>query len=147
MRALDIPGVVLLALLGVLLGVSAYTFYYARGYSYLSNDPTACVNCHVMRDKFDAWQVSPHRFALCNDCHVPHNLVGKYAVKMEHGIRHSYVFTFGNPQIFRLKDLGLQGGGRQLRALPRHRGLDRSCTAAPASAAAFECHQGMGHAF
>ncbi len=146
MKALAIPGVILLALLGILVGVSGYTFYYARGYSYLSNDPTACVNCHVMRDKFDAWQVSPHRFALCNDCHVPHNLAGKYAVKMEHGIRHSYVFTFGNPQIFRLRPSG-------------YKVVEDNCVRCHATAVStimhggdgqrrcFECHKGMGHAF
>ncbi len=132
-----------LAALGILIGVSAYTFWYARGYSYLSNNPEACVNCHVMQDKFDAWQVSPHRFALCNDCHVPHNLAGKYATKMEHGIRHSYVFTFGNPQVIRLKKSGESIVEQNcirchdmMVSQVRHEMVDRRC---------FDCHRGMGH--
>jgi cytochrome c nitrite reductase small subunit len=37
-------------LIGALAGIGGYTFYYAKGLSYLSNDPRACVNCHIMRD-------------------------------------------------------------------------------------------------
>jgi hypothetical protein len=29
---------------------STYTFVYAKGYSYLTNDPGACANCHIMAD-------------------------------------------------------------------------------------------------
>jgi cytochrome c nitrite reductase small subunit len=35
--------------LGLAAGLGAFTFVYARGYSYLSNDPSACANCHIMR--------------------------------------------------------------------------------------------------
>jgi cytochrome c nitrite reductase small subunit len=81
--------------LGVFVGLSLNTFDYAEGTSYLSNDPNACVNCHVMRDQFDGWQKAAHHArATCNDCHVPHDLLGKYAVKAEHGFRHSKGFTF-----------------------------------------------------
>jgi cytochrome c nitrite reductase small subunit len=63
---------------GLLLGLGGYTFVYARGASYLTNDPQACVNCHVMREQFDGWQRSSHRrAAVCNDCHAPHDLFGK----------------------------------------------------------------------
>jgi cytochrome c nitrite reductase small subunit len=89
-RSLALP-----VLAGVLLGLAAETFDYAEGTSYLSNDPKACVNCHIMRDQFDGWQKGPHHAtAVCNDCHVPHDLVGKYLVKVEHGYRHSKGFTF-----------------------------------------------------
>jgi cytochrome c nitrite reductase small subunit len=33
--------------LGLAVGLGAYTFVYARGYAYLSNDPAACANCHA----------------------------------------------------------------------------------------------------
>ncbi len=83
------------ALLGVLVGSGAFTFYEARGWSYLSNDPAACVNCHIMRDPYDSWQKSSHHgFTTCNDCHVPHDLVGKWATKAASGFRHSWGFTF-----------------------------------------------------
>jgi len=88
--------VALAVLLGGGLGVGAYTFGYAKGYSYLTNDPAACANCHVMREHFDGWLKSSHRaVAVCNDCHTPHDFLGKYAVKAENGFWHSFAFTTG----------------------------------------------------
>lgn len=95
-RALDISaaGIIISVLLGAFLGVSAHTADYAEATSYLSNDPAACVNCHVMREQFDGWQKGVHHaVAACNDCHVPHDFVGKYLAKAEHGYRHSKGFT------------------------------------------------------
>jgi cytochrome c nitrite reductase small subunit len=84
-------------LFGLAAGVGGYTFIYARGASYLTNDPKACANCHVMQDHFDAWVKSSHRsVATCNDCHTPHNFVGKYWTKADHGFWHSYAFTTGD---------------------------------------------------
>ena len=92
---MTISGVVLASLFGVSLGFGAFTMKYAEATSYLSSDPKACVNCHIMRDPYDAWQKGPHHgVATCNDCHVPHDLVGKYYTKAEHGYRHSRGFTF-----------------------------------------------------
>ena len=72
-----------------------YTFYYAKGTAYLSNDPKACVNCHIMRDQYDSWQKSSHHsFATCNDCHVPQDFVGKWVTKASNGYHHSEAFTF-----------------------------------------------------
>jgi cytochrome c nitrite reductase small subunit len=81
-------------LIGALLGVGGYAFIYAKGYSYLLNDPAACANCHVMRGQYDAWiKSSHHSAATCNDCHTPDNLAGKYAVKASNGFFHSFYFT------------------------------------------------------
>ncbi|MBK6766619.1 MAG: cytochrome c nitrite reductase small subunit [bacterium] len=93
-------------LAGAFVALGAYTFYYSRAYSYLQDDPKACMNCHVMKDAYDGWRVSSHRNVTCNECHTPNEFVGKYATKMEHGVRHSYVFTFGDPQLMRLKESG-----------------------------------------
>ena len=83
--------------LGVLLGVGAYTFYYAQGASYLSSDPNACVNCHIMREQFESWHKSSHHaFATCNDCHVPHDFAGKWLTKAANGYHHSEAFTLQN---------------------------------------------------
>ena len=85
---------ILCVLLGLLAGVGGFTFYYAKGASYLSNDPKACVNCHIMREQYDSWQKSSHHgYATCNDCHVPHDLLGKYITKAENGYHHSRGFT------------------------------------------------------
>ncbi len=87
---------VLLVLIGAIIGVGSYAFIYAKGYSYLLNDPSACANCHVMNDQYSGWlKSSHHSAATCNDCHTPHNLVGKYAVKATNGFFHSLYFTTG----------------------------------------------------
>jgi cytochrome c nitrite reductase small subunit len=39
---------------GLLVGLGLYTFVYAQGASYLTNDPAACVNCHVMNEQYNA---------------------------------------------------------------------------------------------
>ena len=81
---------------GVAVAVGAYTFIYARGYSYMTNDPAACANCHIMRDHFNAWtRSSHHAVAVCNDCHTPPGVVGKYVTKGINGFNHSMAFTTG----------------------------------------------------
>ena len=83
-------------LVGLLIGIGSYTFVYAKGYSYLTNDPRACANCHIMQDHFDAWTRSSHRsVAVCNDCHTPPGLVPKYMTKARNGFWHSFYFTTG----------------------------------------------------
>jgi cytochrome c nitrite reductase small subunit len=91
---LGLAAVVAAVLLGALGGSGAYTFSYAEGLSYLSDDPKACVNCHVMREQYDGWQKAGHHaHATCNDCHVPQDTFGRYTTKALHGWRHSKAFT------------------------------------------------------
>ena len=83
--------------LGVAAGLAGYTFVYARGYSYLVDDPQACANCHVMREQYDGWLAgSHHAVAVCNDCHVPHDFFGKWLAKGLNGYHHSTAFTLQN---------------------------------------------------
>ena len=83
-------------LIGLALGLGLFTFGYARGYAYLTNDPSACANCHIMSEHYAAWMKgSHHSVATCNDCHTPHYLVGKYLVKARNGFWHSFYFTTG----------------------------------------------------
>ena len=64
---------------GAGVGVGAYTFIYAKGFSYMSNDAQVCANCHIMQHHYDAWAKSSHHaVAVCNDCHTPHSLIPKY---------------------------------------------------------------------
>ena len=82
--------------MGVAFGVGGYTFIFAKGASYLTNNPEACVNCHIMREQYDGWLKSSHRaVAVCNDCHAPHALLPKYYTKALNGFWHSYAFTTG----------------------------------------------------
>ena len=92
----EVVNIVLGVLIGSMVGLGLYTFVYAKGYSYLSNDPKGCANCHVMEANYSAWLTSSHHtVATCNDCHAPHDLVGKYAVKATNGFFHSLAFTTG----------------------------------------------------
>jgi cytochrome c nitrite reductase small subunit len=98
-------GLIVGLLLGLAAGVGGFTFIYARGSSYMTNDPAACANCHIMREHFDGWLRSSHRsVAVCNDCHTPAGLIGKYWTKAENGFWHSFAFTSGNfPDPLRIK--------------------------------------------
>lgn len=95
------------SLIGVLTAVGGYTFIYAKGYSYLTNDPAACANCHVMGNHYSAWMKSSHRaVAVCNDCHTPPGLIPKYTVKAINGFNHSLAFTTGRfPEPLRITQM------------------------------------------
>jgi len=81
---------------GILIGIGLFTFVYARGGSYMTDDPAACANCHVMKEQFEGWMKSSHRkVAVCNDCHTPHGLIPKYFTKALNGFNHSFAFTTG----------------------------------------------------
>lgn len=85
------------ASLGALVGAGIFTLDYAEGLSYLSTDPKACANCHIMQPQYDSWQKSGHHHAAsCVDCHLPHEFLAKYVAKAENGYHHSVGFTLQN---------------------------------------------------
>ncbi|HNR99203.1 MAG TPA: cytochrome c nitrite reductase small subunit [Planctomycetota bacterium] len=89
----------LAALCGVLGGLGAFTFGYAEGFSYLSDDPAVCANCHIMQGHFDSWRKGPHHAAAgCGDCHLPAGLFAKYLAKALNGYHHATGFTLQSPQ-------------------------------------------------
>ncbi len=84
-------------LIGIPVGIGAFTFVYAHGFSYLSTEPRACVNCHIMNDQYNGWLKSGHRHAAtCVECHLPHAGIAKWLAKADHGFRHSAAFTLQN---------------------------------------------------
>jgi cytochrome c nitrite reductase small subunit len=96
-KAGSIAPLLLALIVGALLGVGLFTFGYARGASYMTDNPAACANCHVMRDQFQSWTKSSHgKVAVCNDCHTPPGFVPKYATKAVNGFFHSLAFTTGH---------------------------------------------------
>lgn len=77
-------------------GMGVYTFFYAKGSSYLSNDSSACVNCHIMQDQYDGYLAGSHsHYAGCNDCHTPPGVFRAYTTKAINGFNHSVAFTTG----------------------------------------------------
>ena len=116
---------VLAATVGVLCGLGVFTFGYARGGSYLTDNPEACANCHVMQETYSSWlKSSHHHAAVCNDCHTPAGVVPKYWTKALNGFFHSMAFTTG-----RFED--------QLQITARNRDIAKqSC---------FKCHAQVAH--
>lgn len=97
MNARSWLAVVLGASLGIAVAIGGYTFGYARGASYFTDDPAACANCHVMREQYDGWlKSSHHAVAVCNDCHTPPGWIPKYLNKASNGFWHSFYFTTGD---------------------------------------------------
>ena len=137
------------ALLGVLVGVSGFTFRYAEGLSYFSKDPKACVNCHIMQPQYDSWQKSSHHgVASCVDCHLPHTFFAKYLAKAENGYHHSKGFTmqdFHEPIMIKPKNSQLlQDNCIKCHSTMVHELVKGSTTDLNAMRCV-HCHQSVGH--
>lgn len=94
---------------GVFSGLAILTLHISNATSYLSDDPRACINCHIMNPQYATWQRGSHgRVATCNDCHVPHdNIFRKYYFKAKDGSRHAFMFTFRmEPQVIKMHEPG-----------------------------------------
>lgn len=135
---------------GALIGVGGFTFTYARGASYLTNDPKACMNCHVMREQYEGWtRASHHAVAVCNDCHTPHDFAGKWFTKAVNGWNHSFAFTTGRfeepIQIGRrnraITEAACRSCHARLTAAIDHAGE----TGASQKLACLKCHPNVGH--
>lgn len=139
----------LATLLGICLGIGGFTLRYAEGASYLSTDPAACVNCHIMRPQYDGWQkASHHTVATCVDCHLPATGINKLIAKASNGYHHSKGFTLqdfpepiritpGNAQI-------LQDNCLRCHADLVHDQVSGSTTDADAMKCV-HCHRDVGH--
>ena len=136
-------------LVGSLTGLGAFTFDYAEGLSYLSTDPRACNNCHIMNDEYTSWtKGSHHGFAKCIDCHLSHALIPKYVAKGQNGYHHSKGFTlqdFHEPiQIKPHSAAILQASCLRCHGDFVH-DIVRGSTTAEDAAACVHCHRGVGH--
>lgn len=133
---------------GVAVGLGGFTFVYAKGGSYLQNDPAACVNCHIMNEQYTAWYKSSHRsVAVCNDCHAPHDFLGKYMTKASNGFWHSFGFTTGRfPDPIRIKPANLEITEKACRgchsAVVHAIGAEQSGTD---GLSCVRCHDSVGH--
>lgn len=86
--------IIAIMLSGIIVGSGSLLLYMLRAHTYLTDDPAACVNCHIMAPYYATWFHSSHsRNTTCNDCHVPHeNAVKKWTFKGMDGMRHVGVF-------------------------------------------------------
>jgi cytochrome c nitrite reductase small subunit len=138
----------ILTLFGVAFGLGLFTFIYARGFSYLSNDPASCVNCHIMRDQYEGWSHSSHKaVATCNDCHTPHRFPDKWIIKGVNGWNHSVAFTTGNfPDPIRIR--GFNANIAQENCVECHATTvgQMHQAASHEEANCIACHNNVGHA-
>lgn len=87
---------VALVLLFITMVFGAYTAKLSKAHSYLSKDPKACINCHVMNTQYATWQHSSHKDVGCIECHLPTDgFIDKYTAKAIDGWNHSVAFTLG----------------------------------------------------
>jgi cytochrome c nitrite reductase small subunit len=84
-------------LAGLPVGLLIYLFYASLAWSYLSDEPTVCLNCHIMGPYYQSWNKSSHAvWANCVDCHIPQDkLIRGYAFKAVDGLYHAAVYTMG----------------------------------------------------
>ncbi|MDR3090389.1 MAG: cytochrome c nitrite reductase small subunit [Desulfobulbaceae bacterium] len=79
----------------IAIAMFVYLVRISRATSYLSDDPKACINCHVMNAQYASWRHSAHaRYATCVDCHLPSGqALATYAAKASDGLHHALAFT------------------------------------------------------
>jgi len=103
--------IVAIVLSGVIVGLAALFAYLLRMHTYLGDEPSACVNCHIMTPYYATWVHSSHgRDATCNDCHVPHdNVAKKYLFKGMDGMKHvAYYVTHSEHQAIQAEDMSAE---------------------------------------
>lgn len=101
----------LLVVAGVICGLGGLFLYLLRAHTYIADDPSACVNCHIMTPYYATWSHSSHgRDATCNDCHVPHqNLAMKYGFKAMDGLKHvGYFVTHSERQAIMAEEMSAE---------------------------------------
>ncbi|MBM7867709.1 cytochrome c nitrite reductase small subunit [Heliobacterium gestii] len=80
-----------------------------KGLVYALDRPELCASCHVMEPHYESWYHSAHRTVNCNDCHTPHNFIGKWFTKARAGIVDTWVYFIGPmPAQFRAKSHTLE---------------------------------------
>jgi cytochrome c nitrite reductase small subunit len=142
-------GLAIALAVGTTLGLGLFTFTYAEGKSYFSTNPRACANCHIMNDQYASWTKGPHHAAAgCVDCHLPHDLVGKYLAKASNGYHHSKGFTledFHEPIQIKPRNAAiLQASCLRCHGDFVHDIVERNKTERDA-VLCVHCHRGVGH--
>lgn len=82
-------GIILGVALGLTVGVGAYTFVYARGYSYMTDNAEACeISCPLPKSKH--WGMAGKNMQLPAEIHVNYEQQPEYAVETLEEPRFSY---------------------------------------------------------
>jgi cytochrome c nitrite reductase small subunit len=135
--------------IGLAAGLGVYTFVYAKGASYLMNNPASCANCHIMNEQYDGWlKSSHHAVATCNDCHTPASFLGKYATKASNGFWHSFYFTSGSfhePIQINKRNLEITEQACQKCHMEITQAISGSHTGDGETTSCVRCHRSVGH--
>lgn len=143
------------ALAGALCGLVLFLIHISNFFSYLSDNPKTCINCHIMVPQYVTWFHSSHReAATCNDCHVPQdNIIKTYGFKAMDGLKHSAIFTIrGEEQAIIIGRMGK--GAVQANCQRCHRALFEQASYLPQTLKNFhlrtertcwECHREVPH--
>ncbi len=148
----SLAGLMAAVVVGGFLGAGGYTFHYGEGWSYFSDDPETCVNCHIMQPHFDTWVQSSHgAVATCVDCHLPDDFPHSIVSKADNGFFHSWAFTFEDfhepirikPRNLRiLENNCVRCHGSMVAAMLAH----AEPVGAPGRVSCVHCHAEVGHA-
>jgi cytochrome c nitrite reductase small subunit len=86
---------------GVTAGLGIYTVYMSRAFSYLGDDPAACVNCHIMAPAYQSWSKSSHaQWTTCKSCHIPQdNRLAGLLFEAKDGLYHASQLILGHEPV------------------------------------------------
>ena len=135
--------------LGAALGIGLFTVAYAKALSYVSDEPEACVNCHIMREQYEGWLRGPaprgrHLQRLPRAARLLRQvaLEGAERLPSQHGV-HAPELPRADPDHAAQR----RGARGELPALPRRvRGGAHAARATGARRrGCARCHAGVGH--
>lgn len=147
----SLAGFAAAAAVGSFVGAGGFTFHYGEGWSYFSQDPGTCINCHIMRPHYDTWlKSSHHAAATCVDCHLPADFPHDLVSKADNGFFHSWAFTFEDfhepiqikPRNMRILENNCVRCHQSLVAQMR---AYSAAAAPPGRVSCMHCHDDVGH--
>jgi cytochrome c nitrite reductase small subunit len=128
-------------------GLGLFTFGYGEGHAYLSNDPAACTNCHIMQPQYDSWLNSSHRRTRRATTVTCPAFVGRWTAKADNGFFHSWAFTFQDfHEPIQIKERNLRI--LQANCVACHETMVTHLlpdTSGARCASCFTCHHSVGH--
>lgn len=138
----------IVGMIGLLVGLGVVTLRVSNATSYLSDEPVACINCHVMTPYYASWERSSHReVATCNDCHVPHDGWMRTAYfKALDGLRHATIFTLRmEPQVLKLNAAAVPVVQRNCLRCHEHQIMNTAMGKADNDRLCWDCHREVPH--
>lgn len=139
--------VALVATVGMACGFLSFAAVRAGAVAYLSNEPSACAGCHLMRPRHDSWSRSGHKMvASCNDCHAAHSGATRFVSQGMSGLRHATVDTLDEDSAASLANRTTKETVEAACRRCHHRVVGAMLARAGDKASCVSCHESVGHA-